>query len=161
MTTASLAWRACARAVVPLVALVTAGCASQIKSSFRVDEVIGFRNETDEIGEKSVSNGENVGSIEPINLSTFKLGKPGKTAYQLAEECAKKRGAGQANHADERLCQFYRNELQSIVLRRSNAICDQHKGDIVSQAALINSGLGIGAAGTSGLGAVVSGIHAK
>lgn len=161
MSVEFLSWRM--RAGIAFVALMFQGCAGyeQMKSSFRVDEAVGFGNSTAEIGCKSESNSGNIGTLQPINLHCFKLQGVDKTAYELAVECAQRQDAGQAGTPGENQCLFYRNELQSVVIRRSNAICEQHKGDIVSQAAIVNTGFGIGSTGTSALGAVVTGVHAK
>jgi hypothetical protein len=143
-------------------ALALPGCGSTIKQSFRVDEVIGFSNAPAEIGCDSEDNGGNIGSLKPINLNCFKFpsGSKDKTAYELALGCAQSAAAG-GGAAAEKVCVFYRNELQAIVMRRANAICDQHKGDIIAQASIMNIGFGVTAAGTSALGAALSGVQAK
>ncbi len=145
------------------IALLAQGCA-QIKGSFRVDESIGFGNTTAEIGScTSESNGGNIGSIKPINLTCYKIPGAGEneTAYNAVVKCSKDAKSSVAGSSEERSCRVLRNELQGVILLRSNAICDQHKGDILSQAALTNLTLGVGSTATSALGAVLAGVHAK
>jgi hypothetical protein len=161
MKTISIYSRSYLLVTLGLALLHGCGTVESVKASFRIDEALGFGNTEAEIGCPSESNGSNIGSLQPVNLNCYKLPGTSKTAYDLAVECAQKEGVGTAGTQNERLCQFYRNEFQSVIIRRSNAICDQHKGDIVSQAALVNAGLGIGAVGTSSLGAVIAGVHAK
>jgi hypothetical protein len=142
-------------------ALLIQGCAG-VKSSFRVNEAIGLGNSPEEIGScASDDNEDNVGSLKPINVHCYKF--PGTaagsmTAYQMGLDCAQK---AIASGAADALCRYYRSALQGVVMQRSNAICDQHKGDILAQAALGNLGFGIAATGTASLGAVLSGIRGK
>lgn len=54
-----------------------------------------------------------------------------------------------------------RNRLQTRIMELSDRVCEQHKGDIVANAALINSSLGILTSVLSGTSAIVGGQAAK
>jgi len=146
------------------IAIVLQGCAATdyVKAAFRVDEALGFGNTTEEIGGcKSEDNGGNIGSIHPINLTCFNFPGTSKNAYEAVLACSRSAAAAAANSPAEKACRVLRNELQSLVMRRSNAICDQHKGDILANAAVTNVGLGVGGVITSALGAALVGTRAK
>jgi hypothetical protein len=58
-------------------------------------------------------------------------------------------------------CDNLRNRLQSVLLSRSDALCESHKGDIHAAASGFNFGLGLATTLLSGAGAIASGQAAQ
>lgn len=121
--------------------LAACGTVDKVQGLFRVNPIIyGDSAERAKAKEDQDFNA-------PIVLDVYKF--PGqedniKTAYNLA---VRSKSA--------------RNRLQTRIMELSDRVCEQHKGDIVANAALINSSLGVLTSVLSGTSAIVGGQAAK
>jgi len=89
--------------------------------------------------------------IDPLNLKTFKFAEDDVSKDQKGELAYIRAAADTAD----------RNRLQSIILDRSDAICEQHKADAFGLASNVNLVLTAITAAFSGSAAIVTGVAAS
>lgn len=120
------------------------GCANydEMKGLFRVDPVV---HRTQQESDKAKDFPD---YFETINLDVYMFNPPHginlKPAYELALTDA-----------------TARDRLQSEIMTLSDKVCEQHKGDITANNALMNSAFGILTSALAGSAAIVSGTVAQ
>lgn len=139
-------------------AFVCSGCAAwnTLESQARVDPrtVAGYEAHQESRGPTAASpHGCDVRRLRgdaydvPINLDCFKF--------------PEQEGKGDIAYVKAASAKADRNRLASILMKHSDDICTKEMGDLSAREAISNTALGVATSLLSGLGAVVTGEHAK
>ena len=114
-----------------ILAVAALNACSMARDAFRVDNAFSFEGELEGVKGDDPDNVAIDAERRPINLDTFHFPEVDDTGA-MAGETAYKMAIGPGNKAE-------RNRLLNFLLQRSNAVCDEHRGAIISDAALGNT----------------------
>ena len=115
----------------PILAIAALNACSYVRGAFRVDNAFYFEGELQDVKADDPDNRAVDAERRPINLDTFRFPEV-DDAGGTASDTAYKMAVAPGNKAE-------RNRLLNFLIQRSNAVCDEHRGAIMADAALGNT----------------------